>query len=266
VIVKNTYFLLLSIWCLNGYSQIKFSIQGKIEGLDSGIITLDYIDQGQPRSDTTSLINGTFSFSNSISEPILATLKIKDRLILNFFLDNGPTTISLTRSGVSKIEGGSSQREYQAFMASVREVLPIIKETYRAYWNLDAGRGRDSLYDLYLSLQKELKKRISNFISQNSHSVIGAWAVADNYYNATSDEIKVLYDRFTPEVKKSYYGKETEELYKVTAKSAIGKKLKTFTAQDPDGRLVAFPDLKASYILVIFGPAGVCHVARKTLT
>ena len=137
-----------------------------------------------------------------------------------------------------------------------------MRKTYNTYWGLDAGKLRDSLYDQYLSLQKELRERISEFVGGNNNSVIGAWAVADNYYNATSEEIKLLYDRFSPGVQKSYYGKEVDELYQVTSKAGIGKKLKTFTAQDPEGRLVSFPAMKAAYILVDFW-ASWCLPCRK---
>ena len=247
---------------LYGNAQQNFSVIGKIDGMPSTMVYLNYKNKGIAHTDSAVLNNGSITISNLISEPVMATLKMKDRpLSINFFLDGGITHIELAPTAPPKIEGTQAQKDYQSFIALVKDVLPLMKRTYNTYWDINIGKERDSLYDSYLSLQKELRKRIEEYVTKNNESVVGAWAVSENYYNAESSEIKLVYEKFSDKIKQSFYGREVKELFEITDKAAIGKKLKSFIAQDPDGRRVSIPS-KADYILIDFW-ASWCLPCRK---
>lgn len=245
------------------FTQNNFLVKGKIEGISDGTVYLTYTNNDSLVTDSATINEGAFNFSNIISEPVLASLKIKNKpFATNFFIDPVSIDLHLYLGTSTEIQGGPTQLEYQTFIASVRDILPALRNTYNTYWDLDAGAVRDSTYDRYLSLQKELKKRITDYINTHNNSVVGAWAVTDNYYNATSTEIKELYDKFTTNVGKSYYGKKVKELYETTDKSGIGKRLKNFIAWDPEGRAVSIGNMQASYILLDFW-ASWCLPCRK---
>src|SRR5579863_5177029 len=119
--MKNLiFFLLLSLTPVIGFSnhENRFVFKGKVEGLETGTVSLVY--RGMDGEDTTisAVINsGEFTLTGQAPEPELVRLNVQGEwnYSLSFFLENGDISIQLFKDygGRTEITGSPSNTIYQ---------------------------------------------------------------------------------------------------------------------------------------------------------
>lgn len=127
---------LLAIICLSLFQCISpepkdsFTLKGKINGQDTGLIVLRIVPDSVPVFDTVVIRNGRFVFRGTIHEPMFATLIAgNDSNTANIYIDPAVMNIELTHNKFSeyKMTGSKTQEENEL----LKRLLSSSDSTYR---------------------------------------------------------------------------------------------------------------------------------------
>jgi len=231
---KSICLLLASTISTVASSQISFTLKGNFANQQNPVIYSEYLDKEKSVTDTINVSNNRFHFSKTISEPVLSTLTANNRRT-NFFLEDGIIDVDFSTYASPVIQGGPLQKEFENFIFSVKDVLYPLKNIYDSYWwKLFPSSSRDSVYDQLLALRKQMTQKISAYLKTHRNSIIGTWAAAENYDEATSTEFEEILSHIN---RNHAYGRKVLYLYELAKKTAVGKKIydQDLAAKDING-------------------------------
>ncbi len=207
--------IMISAWnCQN--ERISKSIEGDIYGLKKGTVYLNLF-RGDSLIPVDSLrLKGTghFVFKTDTVSPQLAVITVKELpdAYLMFFIDDTLMKISteLKKMGLKKrIEGGINHRYWEAYQNMVKQMndkrLDVIKQKWEAAKNNDSVRLKEA-EDQLISIEKRFKYFAYHFAAKHAQWPVGAYVAWENFRN-NQTVLDSLYHRFSPEVRRSVYGK-----------------------------------------------------------
>lgn len=249
-----------------------FTISGDVSKVcKTGMMTMSYANaNGRPNTDTAKIENGKFKLSGEVSEPVVATLRIKlpkatvgvalydPKNVYRILLEPVEYKLNTTGENLSTaiVKGSQMQEEYAKYFQALQklhyEMKPynIQSQAFEKQMDvkgfLDVGKKLDSLYELE-------KNMVDSYVSANPHSPVALFAVAE--YNTaimSPKPFKAYFDKLDPELKKTSVGRKLAKNIEEMEYFLPGSQSVDFTQPDTSGKRVSLSDFKGKYVFLDF--------------
>lgn len=288
---RHLCIILLLLTCLTGckqFSEDRFVLNGELESAGAEYVILSYwrFPEGQYVEDTAAIANGIFSITDTLYEPVLAKLQVKDT-ILSFYIEPGNVMLlNFSRSNPSGaiLQGSQTDAEHSELklrtepywkqldeeryqQMKIREKLEVRAYTdtmqYSSLKNKEKEySGRiDSLYNIIQGISEA-------FVDDYPGSFVSA-SVIDRYIFEGKMELgkqKMMYAKLSDRVKESYIGKEISEKIRCQENTSAGGIAPDFEAVDIDGNHLSLSSFGGdSYILLDFW-ASWCELSASSIS
>lgn len=235
--IKNTSILLISLLIACKIKAQTFTLNGRVEGRDTGIIWFSYINSNQKEiKDTVYLNKGVFQFDGSIAGPTRAILlgNIKSRSMddsnyTEMFIETGVMHISLVENDFKNfvLTGSETQSDMNLLTKQKKDINSRTEET-----KMD-----------YSFMKTHLSSNLSAYLL-NLHFDSRELSV---------DSAELFYNAFTSIVKNSSFGKEVHDNIIQRKASSIGHMVPDFSKEDISGKVINFSKFRnKKYVLLDF--------------
>ena len=214
--------LLIVVSCAKDNSN--FTLKGTIKDLKKGTVYLQKIEDTLLITIDSLKINGDsqFELHTYLEGPEVLYLKLdkqgEDSGLIPFFADQGITEINTTLKNFfsdAKIKGSKQQEkleEYNSIMSRFKDRnLDLIKDNLDAHINQDSLQI-DSSSKAHNSLIIRRYLYTINFAVNNKDNEIAPYLAVSEISDANIKYLDTINNSLTPEIKKSKYGKELQQL------------------------------------------------------
>ena len=260
--VQSAFILLSGSAFAQHQHKMPFTASGHIKGLADGEIYLAFGSFSSMRADTAQVTNGNFTFSDSLSEPSYGMLFNHDYTVkVDMFLDEGKVSISgnIDSAYDTKVSGSALVNEYAAYNQSqqdLRKPVQVVYEKIIAAYNAgDSANMKKYQADFNAARDEQGRQAVItqvSFIKNHPGSNASAWELLHYLNNKTLDESKQMYNAFSPEVKASVIGVETNNRIATLSRVNPGNQAPGFAQADENGTPVTLASYKGKYVLLEF--------------
>ena len=270
--MKKILLSALALLPLAALAQKPFTLNGNIKGLKAGSkVYLIYQGDGKNITDSTTVVNGAFSFKGTVENPAQGSLYLnKNPYVtrpaegekldgLSIYVEPGSINLTATDSLKNAAIVGSpvndDARKLKALTKPVNDRLMAIDAEYRAF-TPEQKKDEALMTKLREKFEKEseaLPPLLLNFAQNNPKSYISLSAIgqlASDPEQAVAAE--KAFTALSPELKATPNGKQLTQMFDAGRKTAVGVMAMDFTQADTAGKPVKLSDFKGKYVLVDF--------------
>jgi thiol-disulfide isomerase/thioredoxin len=253
-----------------------FTIKGNIAGLQTGTVTLAYINgTGDDTTLSTNVIKGMFTFTGTTPEPQLARLTITEGWAYNvsFFLENKPIDIHLVKDAAEKtsITGSVSEIVYEQLQPGLSTFFNNARQNEGAHHQTSItgiNHVVQSADSLWAAQQQQWMQTIRASISANAENYAALYFIKwllfkpDNY-----DAILSLYKQLSPAVRNGAAGKKFLTDFEHLRKVSVGQPAPEINSKDTLGRPVTLATFKGKVVLLDFWSSycGPCRLENRRM-
>ena len=259
--MKKIVFILLigTILASCAGQKDKYTINGKINGADSGMVYLQKFDVSEwVKLDSAKLEKGVFTFKGKVDMPEMWIVSYSPKQIfVPVFVENSKISVEIYADSTDKsiITGSATHDLYKLYQKQNDSLNKLVEACYKEYKAAkDAGdsvkmKKADSVSDV---LDNSLKKNIIGFAKAHSASVVGAYLVMRNAWQIELPELEGIAATFDTSLNRSTYVQSVKKRVDILKAVQIGQVAPDFTLNDTTGKPVALSSLKGKILLVDF--------------
>lgn len=254
-------FLTLALFSCNETPTVPgYTINGTINNtkMDSIYIYSLSVD-GWTAIDSTTMNNGVFTFTGSVNNADYYAIGDRSKnYTIRLLVSNNDITINgdFEKPGEDTITGAIVQDEYLAVkdsMSIFKMQLEAIIEQYNVANENQDSIKMDSLENIYNVMSKLQDKWLNEWVLANPGSVAAQLYVLNPLmYKVSFDELKEMFENFSPEVSQNGIYKVIEDRVNVLENSAVGNAAPDFSMTDTTGEMVSLSSHFGTYLLIDF--------------
>jgi|SRR5665213_1046135 len=275
----NKIFLLFSLFIItscrrNNVSKTKsestYSIQGKINGRDSGWVFLGSDDTTSRTQmilfDSAKIDSSYFHFHGDLAKPLIAKIMIKSQSAIpsytsNFALDTGLTIVHLYKDSMANsfITGTPLQKSLNGFNQKLYELEISFDNNFAL--NRNGKITTDSLNKLQHAFYRDKHNLIQQQIKSNPSAVTSAFVAAqvlpDQPDLPTLETICIALGNVN-----NYYSTHLQEVLAAKKQSRPGMQAPSFSITDNKNRVLTNNSFRGKYVFLVFW-ASWCEPCRE---
>lgn len=262
-----------------------FVINGKLGNVSTPAkVYLSYQLGANNVTDSTNVVNGAFSFTGTIINPVNATIAVNykglplEKFIdanykyadngslisktaddLDFFLEKGTITItskdSIDKAQITGSQLNTDNVKLQAQLKAINQKGEKLMAEAKAATpeQQKSAAFRSAMQARYKALQTEQKTTLKSFISANPNSYLSLLALTSVSGPAPDvSEVEPLYNSLSQNIKDTEAGKMMKAQLEALKVTAIGSEAPDFIQNDVNGNPVKLSSFRGKYVLLDF--------------
>ncbi len=217
---------LFLVACQTETGREGYVVIGNISNFDEGtayLVKLDLNTNKVVYVDTAIVTEGNFKFTGKLTSPYLHGIYFSDKNHkIDFFLENSSISIETDFNH-----------------------LPVA---------LVSGSREDSLFRPWYENHQFEKEADLKIMNENSDYFLAPFIAFYHYqiFDAPSDSIKLVIDKFGPPITESEYYARLVALYEKFKNTSVGSSAPDFVIPDVEGNDVSLSDFRGQYVLLDF--------------
>jgi peroxiredoxin len=265
-------------------SSKEFTLQGEIDGQDSGIIVLSYHHDKISIHDTSKIENGRFIFTGNISEPTQAILSDKKDFKRVFvFLEPRKMKISISKDKYEecKMTGSKTQNEsdllnkmikpFYERISKLRDQKNKISDSIKNSKN-DSSKifleiKAQEIDNLWSQIAKDIDSIEIKFILENPKSFLSVvyLRMLGSNDEISLDSTKSIFNGLDNSLKESSYGNNIIEVIRKKENILVGAHAPDFKATDLNQQTVTLSQFKGERFVLLDFWASWCVPCRESI-
>ncbi|NBT16568.1 MAG: AhpC/TSA family protein [Chitinophagia bacterium] len=256
------------------HAQEKFTIKGDVSKVSMPIakVYLNYYADGKSTMDSSDVVDGKYSFSGSLGDPLMASLRAKyqedpnaktiraisyNRDIKQLFIENAKISVVSTDSFANAtIKGSKSHAEFVKWdnlMKPENQKGGELNKEYSELYKKKDQAGMDRIEAEFDKLTASKNVKNKQYLAENPSSPIAMfifrqWAG----YDINADEAEPIFLSLSEKLRSGPAGKEMAEKIEIAKKTGVGRMAMDFTQNDTLGNPVSLSSFKGKHVLIDF--------------
>lgn len=224
-----------------------------IKGLTDPHVTFTWYDGATHRTDTVAVQGGKYRWTAPIPDP-QNTYLWTSHGYMEFFAEKGTIYIEGSKDSLyySKVKGSSTQKEYEAYTATVAYLYEGRNKIYGKLHEAKEAEEKARLEQQVDSVRKLIEGEKRKYIQKHPGSVVSVLLIEDMAVMGEYADIHTMYSSLNLKTQQTAMGRRLGNRVVELKRSALGTPMKDFEQADPNGRTVRLSDFKGNYVFVDF--------------